>query len=1360
MVATTSFERQARGSTPGAFRVNKDKTWKNVASDVEVSKHLFDLIPCNSRLRYCVDVGSRNGEHFVDDTLITHSLLVSNDREDHDQREGSEGLADNDHELGQNTWFGVLLQPDENAFQSLQRLHQPLGNLCLQISPSVEEGSFNNNKSLESILRQHVSELPIDFDFLGLYEVGYSNYWLLRNFLGNSSYRPKVVCISYDNRRPTDVAYIPDPNNEHELPSIKSLMDLMSVLDYQLVTTTARCCFFSTKELYQSFLGTGMRQPEIPTVSQRLNITDNSFFNRQQSPRAMMIKSTQSIHPSSGVDDRSESLGTKWLLQRRKMLDSEDSETMAVSSKHAAVEWKTRTKLMSMEQKMGMETKWNGATKDIQLPKMQETMVAWRTPKSTANDMIESRDDIFISSPKTTPKAEREGSETLDFVDEREPESRDIVDAIRSTKETKSQPFSPDPVGDSRRVVAPDPVGDTIVQKMSQDQPSITENSLTDKKTEHKDKIGNQKAEEKAGALTFPVTPNDQSPEGITDSLLDLKNEILKLRQEMKEGDIDIISETFETNEINDDLSPSEPLDLTAICDPTEQSNEKERSECAKNLVAKLRRNGHAMICGTSISRFICSDALYASHMLLSEADESVRSSCQSQSPIQRGYTPKCTERSNSGGLTDMVRKFRLGSENGSMTNVWPMRGMLDEETDEYIRNSFQEYHDNLRRVAISITKCVHETIACNVRKSQITKPINSTLGSDDPNSSLLTAFNCEHGSRHETMKPLVASHNDPSLVTILLLDGGDCATIQHEVSEGHWQSVALSSVLPLDPIFMIYAGENLQKLSGGLIPSKARSIVPFSGDKILNGLSFSLMPSDGRTYPSKNEKPANLYHEELPNPVSKLASELNDIDEMFRSIVFDEDDGAQCESEYEDYFDEDFDFMMDPFAYDDEDARDMRRSHIESHRLRARPSRASDPLRRETVGVSTSRGKKSSRRRRATIGGTEVERPKELLGSSHLPIVLETKDSVSKEIIKVDETTPREIIKIDENFKPMPVVVIEKRVEQNRGQRFDTKRDERADTKFLLPVAPAFNPPSRQSRSSPRRAKSASPRKTRSSTPTRMRGSTPTKTRSSSPTRLRSSTLTTTRISTPTKSRILYDPNYKGRKLSEPINQNHRLTKNDIVSPRSQEIERMKNESSRIRRKDAPKGLMDLLEENSVQSSDASAILDEILGDSEAKAGIEQTLERARRQTNQPWPILKTPKIAKQGTPRNSEDPIFKNCRESLSLQQAMLKTCDEVAALPHPPSATNLGSLTKNNTLYNQKQSGKPQQHGKKREQKKSGDDYVPFRGSVVEWKMQEKTKRIKNTSLLWEQRGYKFGSENGKKGKKQGHSRLNIL
>lgn len=1355
--------------TPEAFRVNKDKTWKNVASDVEVSRQLFHLIPCNSRLRYCVDVGSRNGEHFVDDTIITHSLLVSNDREDHDQREGPEGLADNDHELGQNTWFGVLLQPDENAFESLQRLHQPLGNLCLQVSPSVEEGSFNNKKSLESILRQHVSELPIDFDLLGLYEVGYSNYWLLRNFLGNSSYRPKVVCISYDKRRPADVAYIPDPKNEHELPSFKSLVDLMSVHDYPLVTTTARCCFFSTKELYESFLRTGMQQPEIPTVSQRLNITDNSFFNRQQSPRAtksprtLMTKTIQSKPMSSGVDDRSESLGTKWLSERRKMLDSGDSETMAVSSKHAAVEWKTRTKLMSMEQKMGMETKWNGATKDIKLPKMEETMVAWRTPESTADDMIESRDDFFISSLKTTPKVERGGSETLDFVDEREPECEDIMDAIRSTKETKAQPFSPDPIGDSKRVVAPDPVGDTIMQKISQDQTSISENSLKDSKTERKDEIGNQKAEEKTEALTLPLMPNDQSPEGITDSLLDLKNEIFKLRQEMKEGDTDINSESFEINEINDELSPSEPLDLTAICDPTEQSNEKERSECANNLVAELRRNGHAMICGTSISRFICSDALYASHMLLSEADESARSSCQSQSPIQRGYTPKCTERSNSGGLTDMVRKFRLGSENGSMTNVWPIGGMLDEETDEYVRNSFLEYHDSLRRVAISITKCVHETIACDVRKSQITKPINSPLGSDDPNTSLLMAFNCEHGSRHETMKPLVASHNDPSLVTILLLDGGDCATIQHEVSEGHWQSVALSSVLPLDPIFMIYAGENLQKLSGGLIPSKARRIVPFSGDKILNGLSFSLMPSDGRTYPSKIEKAENLYREALPNPVSKLASELNDIDEMFRSIVFAEDDDAQYEFDDEDYFDEDFEIMMDPFAYDDEDARDKRRRHIESHRSGSRPSRASDPLRRETVGVSTRRGKKSSRRRRATIGGTEVERPKQLLGSSQLPIVLETKDSDSKEIIKVDETNPKEIIKIDENFKPMPVVVIEKKVEQNRGQRVDTKRDERADTKFLLPVAPAFNPPSRELRSSPRRTKSASPRKTRGCTPTRMRGSTPTKTRSSTPTRLRSSTLMTTRSSTPTKSRILYDPNYKGRKLNQPINQNHRITKNDIVSPRSQQTERMKNESSRIRRKEAPKDLMDLLEENSVQSSDASAILDEILGDSEAKAGIEQTLERARhQQTNQPWPILKTPKIAKQGTPRNSEDPIFKNCRESLTLQQAMFKTCDEVAALPHPPSATNLGTLTKNNTLYNQKQSGKPQQHGKNREQKKSGNDYVPFRGSVVEWKMQEKAKRIKNTSLLWEQRGYKFGSENGKQGKKQqqGKSRLNIL
>ncbi len=1369
MVVATPFERKTRESTEEAFQVyndNNNKAWTNIASkssEVDVTKSLFHLIPCNSRLRYCVDVGSRNGEDFVDDTLITHSLLVSNDQESPNQRQGHESFVDNDHKLGQNTWFGVLLQPDESAFRSLRRLHEPLGNLCLQFSPSIEEGGFHGH-SLECILRQHVSELPIDFDFLGLYEAGYSNYWLLRKFLVNSAYRPKVVCISYDNRRPADVAYIPDRTNAHELPSKTALTELMSYYDYQLVTTTARCCFFSTRELYQVFLRNRMPQPgeEIPSISPA---TSSKFIHRQHSPKEMkemMKKMALSIHSPTGMNEqRSGSLGMKWLLQRRNMHDSGDS-TAFFPNHETPSEWKTRTNSMSMKNEMDTEAKLKETTKDVELRKTSGTnqmMAAWRSQTSVAgDDMLESRDDFAILSPRTTLKSEREGTSADDFDDGRETESENIVDVIRSTKGTKPQQFTPDPIGDSKHVVVPpDPVGDTILQKIRQTQGSNNGISLAKKKIQDESKIRDQDTEDKIGAQTLQETPNDKYREAFNDSILELKNAIFTLTQEIKEEEDDIISEGFGAKEMDDEqLTGIEPLDLSAICGPRGQSNERERSECVKSLVSELQRNGYALIRGTSVSRFVCSDAIHASHILLSEADESVRTSCQSQSPVQRGYTPKCTERSSSAGLTDMVRKFRVGSTKGEMANIWPLGGMLDEETDEYIRNSFLDYHDKLFRVAVSIAKCVYETTTKNGRNSQITKP--SPVSEHDPNTSLLTVINCEHGSRHETLKPLIASHRDPSLVTIFLIDGGDCANIQHESSEGIWESTRLPRVLPLDPIFVVYAGESLEKLSGGLIPSKARRIFPSSGDQVLNGLSFSLMPSDGRIYPSRDEEPAGFQPEVLPNSISKLASELKDIDEMFRSCVFTEDVDDFYESDFENYLDEDFEYMMDPFhAYDHEDSRDLRRSHLNSHRYGPRPSRASDPLRREKVGVSTRRGKKSSRR--ATIGGMEFkdheewilhrrneidqrnhdDRPTQLLGSSKLPIVLETQNSTTpKEIIKIDDTKPEEeIIKIDENFKPMPVVQIEKNVEQPRSKMINRKPDERVDSTIFLPVASAWNPPNQESnkpRKSPRQA------------------------RSSSPKNLRNSSDQGTKKVESTKSRILYDVNYKGRKFGEANTQSRGLSKNDAFSPRSEQTEKVKKGSPRIRRKETPKDLLALLEENSIQSSDASAVLDEILGDRETKSSIEQKIGRARlleqklgrlRLDTKPRPILKTSKVA--GSPSQNCDPIFQTCRQHVSTQQAIFKTCDEVQqqSLPHPPSATNMKALTKKNTLHNQ-QSGqiKPK---KSLVGNKKSDEYVPFRGSVVEWKMRENARRIKSTSLLWEQRGYKFGVENGKKGKK---------
>ena len=82
-------------------------------------------------------------------------------------------------------------------FKAYKGLFQPMRNvLCLRLSPSTEEGVYEH--SLAWILKQNVPDLPLDFDFLGLQEAGYSNYWILRDFLDFCTYKPKVVLISFD----------------------------------------------------------------------------------------------------------------------------------------------------------------------------------------------------------------------------------------------------------------------------------------------------------------------------------------------------------------------------------------------------------------------------------------------------------------------------------------------------------------------------------------------------------------------------------------------------------------------------------------------------------------------------------------------------------------------------------------------------------------------------------------------------------------------------------------------------------------------------------------------------------------------------------------------------------------------------------------------------------------------------------------------------------------------------------------------------------------------------------------------------------------------------------------------------------
>jgi len=1148
MIPTTSFEKDVLRSKP------EDKYFQRMSSksnEVEITEHLFKLIPCNSRLRYCVDLGTRNGENFVGNTLITHSLLVSNDKKEHDRRRGHETFKDNDNECGQNTWFGVLMQPDARAFQNLKRLHEPLGNLCLQISPSTEEGP-DNDDSLERILIDHVSDLPLDFDFLGLNEAGYSNYWVVRNFLTGSSYRPKVICISYDSKHPHDVTYIPDPNNEQEKPSLQALISLMSCFDYQLTATTLRCCFFARSELYESYLTTRIRhhnggilsipENELQKSHPRLNhyrkattiwssdqkihdndIVGNKILVEQQSVERKKTGTEHSQQLSIGGEKHPDTLGKQWLLQRKNMIVPRSTESFMVDSDQGvSLTSQGLVRSSPIKRELGVETEMYGYMEGTQLKRLaRENTIGF---SNTAAENSESRDDFLPFSTTTTNESK------LYF---------------RSKME---------------RDAPPDPAGDTIVQKIQQNLASTTENSngIRESVPEIEVKLGK---EEKPTSTTGQKlsTPKNQS-------ILELKNELLKLSQNNESNDC-LLSEdpgyAINAGDVDDFSTTPVPTDLRALCGPPGLHSNEERLHSVRNLIEELQRNGHAMICGTAISRFLCRDALFASNLILKEADESVRNSCRSKNGVLRGYTPKCSEQSGSSDLKDMIQKFRLGSEEGDPRNVWPVWGTLDEDTDEYIRVSFQEYHDSLRRLAISITKSIYETISYDGTEHAL-----SSSYAHDPNSSLLTVINCECGSRHDTGRPLVTSHNDASLVTILLVDGGDCANIQHESTEGKWESVRLPTLIPNDPVFMLYAGESLRKLSGDRIPSNSRRIVPSLGDQIVNGLLFSLMPSDTKANLFPEDKPKTFRQKELASPIARLTSELNDIGEMFQSYVFSEDENTRSDQEVRMYATEENQLHVDPFIENLEDARRVRKNHIDSLRfVEKNPSRSTT-----------------------------------LLGSPQLPIIIEPKSATasSTKMIEIDKSS----------YNPILPVSIDQKSKQNGSKTINSKN--------LLPVA----------------------------SPWKNSGSNENKNGQDNSLEIARDTVSGYR-----KPRGEKKNNQKySTRQRERKDANSSLNFGKAAKERNENIMKRRKEISRLKSK-PPNQI------NFIQSSEASVILDEILGNSSDDEDVEKA--ESKRKT---W----------------------------------------------------------------------------------HASDNYVPFRGSVVEWKMRENAEKIKKASLKWGKRGYSFGCD----------------
>jgi isopenicillin N synthase-like dioxygenase len=283
-----------------------------------------------------------------------------------------------------------------------------------------------------------------------------------------------------------------------------------------------------------------------------------------------------------------------------------------------------------------------------------------------------------------------------------------------------------------------------------------------------------------------------------------------------------------------DEALVNDAVDMTPYCNVS-AAESIDRKACADALLKQLQSDGFALVRGTGIPRQTCVLALQSTNSFLNEADETVRRQCLTKDRARRGYSPMCTENFASlvgeKGPNDLVRKFRIGPVHVESTvdspllrpNVWP------EEAIEF-RSSLESYYEATSQAAHAIVRAICDGIVERQPKLESSLGVLSARDSVR-HSSILTLLGYQPGARHKRKEkpPLVAAHTDVGVITILLFDNGDCATLQRadRQNDGSWVDVKLPRHVGDDPVFVVNIGDCLSELCKGIIPSTLHRVVP-----------------------------------------------------------------------------------------------------------------------------------------------------------------------------------------------------------------------------------------------------------------------------------------------------------------------------------------------------------------------------------------------------------------------------------------------------------------------------------------------------------------------------------------------------
>lgn len=277
---------------------------------------------------------------------------------------------------------------------------------------------------------------------------------------------------------------------------------------------------------------------------------------------------------------------------------------------------------------------------------------------------------------------------------------------------------------------------------------------------------------------------------------------------------------------------PDDTFDMSAVVDMSayQRDSSEEQRKCKMKLLQVLEKDGFCLIHKTPVTSSLCQEALSMTAAFLQTADESVRRSCLAPDRARRGYSPMNTENfgsllGNSIDPNDLVRKFRVGpyasKANSALLqpNVWPDEWDMGSDFREIIQSFYQE----ICQTADIVVQAICEGLI--TKNPELQASLEPLLQRDGKTTtSILTLLGYRVGSRHrgKNKGPLVAAHTDVGVVTVLVFDGGDCATLQRKDGDG-WADVTLPP-LGSDPVLVVNIADCLSDLSG--LPSTVHRVV------------------------------------------------------------------------------------------------------------------------------------------------------------------------------------------------------------------------------------------------------------------------------------------------------------------------------------------------------------------------------------------------------------------------------------------------------------------------------------------------------------------------------------------------------